>query len=249
VHSIGPDHGVWLLRIDNNEPLRIDAYNPTFRHGIEQTIEVQTPGEHTLSLVNTDETNPESTGNLMSVTAVNVSPPSRSSNLLYILGLIILVELFGLLLSLLLGQPLFSGLAAKVDTKSSILIALLAYAVIAIWGYFLNSVVEFWFLAWMVAVVQGGSQALSRSLFSSMAPAAKSGEFFGLFGVMEKFSAIVGPLIFVFAATTFGSSRPAILSIVAFFIIGGLLLTRVNVEEGRRVAREEDKILLGSEAL
>jgi UMF1 family MFS transporter len=249
VHSIGPDHGVWLLRIDNNEPLRIDAYNPTLRHGIEQTIEVQTPGEHTLTLVNTDETNPESTGNLMSVTAVNVSPPSRSSNLLYILGLIILVELFGLLLSLLLGQPLFSGLAAKVDTKSSILIALLAYAVIAIWGYFLNSVVEFWFLAWMVAVVQGGSQALSRSLFSSMAPAAKSGEFFGLFGVMEKFSAIVGPLIFVFAATTFGSSRPAILSIVAFFIIGGLLLTRVNVEEGRRVAREEDKILLGSEAL
>ena len=249
VHSIGPDHGVWLLRIDNTEPLRIDAYNTTFRHGIEQTIEVQTPGEHTLSLVNTDETNPESTGNLMSVTAVNVSPPSRSSNLLYILGLIILVELFGLLLSLLLGRPLFSGLAAKVDTKSSILIALLAYAVIAIWGYFLNSVVEFWFLAWMVAVVQGGSQALSRSLFSSMAPAAKSGEFFGLFGVMEKFSAIVGPLIFVFAATTFGSSRPAILSIVAFFIIGGLLLTRVNVEEGRRVAREEDKILLGSEAL
>jgi len=249
VHSIGPDHGVWLLSIDDGEPLRIDAYNPTFRHGIEQTIEVQTPGEHTLSLVNIDETNPESTGNLMSFTAVNVSSPSRGSNLLYILGLIIIVELFGLLLALLLGRPLFSGLIAKVDTKSSILIALLAYAVIAIWGFFLNSVVEFWFLAWMVAVVQGGSQALSRSLFSSMAPAAKSGEFFGLFGVMEKFSAIVGPLIFAFAATTFGSSRPAVLSIIAFFIIGGLLLTRVNVEEGRRVAREEDKILLGSEAL
>lgn len=249
VHSIGPDHGVWLLKIDDNEPLRIDAYNPTFRYGIEQTIEAQTSGEHTLSLVNADETNPESLGNLMSVTAVNVSPPSRSSNLLYILGLIILVELFGLLLAFLLGRLLFSSLVNKIDTKSSILLALLAYAVIAIWGYFLNSVVEFWFLAWMVAVVQGGSQALSRSLFSSMAPAAKSGEFFGLFGVMEKFSAIVGPLIFAYAATTFGHSRPAVLSIVAFFIIGGFLLLRVNVEEGRRVAREEDKILLGADPL
>jgi UMF1 family MFS transporter len=105
-------------------------------------------------------------------------------------------------------------------------------------------VIEFWFLAWMVAVVQGGSQALSRSLFSSMAPAAKSGEFFGLFGIMEKFSAIVGPLVFAWAATTFGSSRPAILSLIAFFIVGGYLLTRVDIQEGRRVAREEDATLL-----
>lgn len=249
VHSIGPDHGVWFLKLDDDEPLRIDAYNPTFRYGVEQTIDVKTLGEHTLSLVNSGETNPDSSGNLMSITAVNVEPPSRSSNLMYILGLIILVELFGLLLSLLLGRPLFSGVIDKVDTKTSILIALLTYAVIAIWGYFLNSVVEFWFLAWMVAVVQGGSQALSRSLFSSMAPAAKSGEFFGLFGVMEKFSAIVGPLIFAFAATTLGSSRPAVLSIIAFFIIGGFLLLRVNVDEGRQVAREEDERLLGVEAL
>jgi UMF1 family MFS transporter len=110
-------------------------------------------------------------------------------------------------------------------------------------------VVEFWFLAWLVAVVQGGSQGLSRSLFSSMSPAAKSGEFFGLFGVMEKFSAIVGPLVFAFAAATFGSSRPAVLGIIAFFIIGGLLLTLVNVEEGRRVAQAEDaELLKGADA-
>jgi UMF1 family MFS transporter len=248
LYSIGPDHGVWLLKLDDDEPLRIDAYNPTFRYGVEQTIEVKTPGEHTLSLVNSGETNPDSAGNLMSITAITVEPPIRSSNLIYILGLIILVELLGLLLSLLLGRPLFAGVIDKVDTKTSILIALSTYAVIAIWGYFLNSVVEFWFLAWMVAVVQGGSQALSRSLFSSMAPAAKSGEFFGLFGVMEKFSAIVGPLIFAFAATTLGSSRPAVLSIIAFFIIGGFLLLRVNVAEGRQVAREEDERLLGVEA-
>jgi UMF1 family MFS transporter len=96
----------------------------------------------------------------------------------------------------------------------------------------------------MVAVVQGGSQALSRSLYAGMSPAAKSGEFFGLFGIMEKFSAILGPLVFAAAVATFGNSRPAVLSVIAFFIVGGFLLTLVDVEEGRRVAQAEDATLL-----
>jgi UMF1 family MFS transporter len=62
---------------------------------------------------------------------------------------------------------------------------------------------------------------------------------------MEKFSAILGPLVFAFAATQFGSSRPAVLSIVAFFLVGGYLLTRVDVEAGRQVAQAEDAALLG----
>jgi len=99
-------------------------------------------------------------------------------------------------------------------------------------------------LAWSVAVVQGGIQARSRSLFSVMSPAAKSGQFFGVFSVMEKFSAILGPLLFAIAATTFNSSRPAVLSIIVFFVVGGYLLTRVNVEAGREVARAEDAALL-----
>ncbi len=106
---------------------------------------------------------------------------------------------------------------------------------------------EFWFLAWMVAIVQGGSQALSRSLYAAMSPAAKSGEFFGLFGVMEKFSAIIGPTLFATAGILFGSSRPAVLSLIVLFILGGWLLTRVNVEEGKRVAQAEDAELLGGE--
>ena len=135
------------------------------------------------------------------------------------------------------------------DTKRSILLALLVYAMIAIWGFFLNSVVEFWFLAWMVAIVQGGSQALSRSLYAAMSPAAKSGEFFGLFGIMEKFSAIIGPAaVCRWPGYLFGSSRPAVLSLIVLFIIGGYLLTRVNVEEGKRVAQEEDAALLADGA-
>jgi UMF1 family MFS transporter len=113
-----------------------------------------------------------------------------------------------------------------------------------VWGFFLNSTIEFWFLAWMVAIVQGGSQALSRSLYAYLSPASKSGEFFGLFGVMEKFSAMIGPLFFAAAGAIFGSSRPAILSIIAFFILGGLLLASVNVQEGRRIAEAEDEAYL-----
>ena len=124
------------------------------------------------------------------------------------------------------------------------MLALTVYGVIAIWGYFLNSVVEFWCLAWMVAVVQGGSQALSRSLYATLSPSSKSGEFFGLFGIMEKFSAVIGPLLFATAGLLFGSSRPAVLSLIFLFLIGGYLLSRVDVKKGKQVAIEEDAKLL-----
>lgn len=252
-YSLGPDHGIWAVEVDGiplvdpdtGEAITIDGFSQTIRYGASQTFTAAEPGEHIISLVNIGEKSVQSQGTRMAFAGVEVLPPLRQSNLGLILGLIVAVELVGLLLSWLLGPPLFSGFAKTFTTQRTILLALVVYAIIAIWGYLLDSVIEFWCLAWMVAVVQGGSQALSRSLFSSMAPAAKSGEFFGLFGIMEKFSAIVGPLIFAFAAATFGSSRPAVLSIIAFFILGGFLLTRVNVEEGRRVARQEDAALLG----
>ncbi len=128
------------------------------------------------------------------------------------------------------------------------MLALVIYSVIAAWGFLLDSSIEFWFLAWLVAIVQGGSQALSRSMYASLSPARKSGEFFGLYGVMEKFSSIVGPLIFALAVALFGSSRPAIVSLIAFFIIGGYLLSKVNVNEGQRIAKEEDARLAAETA-
>jgi UMF1 family MFS transporter len=181
----------------------------------------------------------------MGISAVEVLPGLRRSNLGLIIGMIVAVELAGLAISFLVGRAWFSRLADGLDTKRSILLALSVYAVIAVWGFFLNSVVEFWFLAWMVAVVQGGSQALSRSLYAGMSPAAKSGEFFGLFGIMEKFSAIIGPLFFGVAGAIFNSSRPAVLSLILLFLLGGYLLTRVDVEAGRRVAQAEDARELG----
>jgi UMF1 family MFS transporter len=250
----GPDHGIWMVLIDGSPlldpesdlPVLIDTYNPTLRYDVSQTMQASAPGEHTLSLVNSGDKNPESQGNALSLASIQVLSGIRQSSLLYIIGLILVVEAVGVLLSILLGKPLFSGLAQKLDTKRTILLALLMYAIVAVWGYFLNSVIEFWFLAWMIAVVQGGSQALSRSLYAAMSPAAKSGEFFGLFGVMEKFSAIIGPLMFAAAGTIFGSSRPAVLSLIVLFVLGGFLLTLVNVEEGKRVANEENAALMAS---
>ncbi len=255
LYSTGPDHGIWAVQLDgkplvdadSGEPVRIDGYNPTIRYAVVETIEVETPGEYVLSLVNTGEKYQDSQGSVMSIAEIEVLPPVRQSNLVLILGLIFIVELVILLFAWLLGKSLFSNLAEKMNTKNSILLSLMTYSIIAIWGFFLDSVIEFWFLAMMIAVVQGGSQALSRSLFASMSPASKSGEFFGLFGIMEKFSTILGPLVFAFAATTFGSSRPAILALIVFFVVGGYLLTRVDVEEGRRVAQAEDALLLGVE--
>jgi len=220
--------------------LVLDGYNATVRYGVRRVFEASKPGEHVLRVINSGDRHLDSQGTTMTLAQAKVLPPIRQSQLPLIIGLIVAVEVIGILFALLLGRPLFSGLAGKLDTRRSIILALSVYAVIAIWGFFLDSVIEFWLLAWMVAVVQGGSQGLSRSLYANLSPAAKSGEFFGFYGVMEKFSAVVGPLLFAAAAAVFDSCRPAVLSLIVLFLVGIFLLTRVNVEEGQRVARAED---------
>lgn len=247
-YSLGPDRGLWTAELDGRpyldedtgEPLIRDGYNATVRHGASFTFQAEEPGEHILTLINQGKAHPDSRGTVLMVSKAEILPPIRQSQLLLIVGMILAVEALGLGFAWLLGRPLFSGLAEQMNTKRGVILALVVYSVIAIWGYFIDSVIEFWFLAWMVAVVQGGSQALSRSLYASMSPAAKSGEFFGLYGIMEKFSAIIGPVLFAAAVALTGSSRPAVLSLIVFFLVGIALLTRVNVDEGRRVAREED---------
>jgi UMF1 family MFS transporter len=82
-----------------------------------------------------------------------------------------------------------------------------------------------------------------------MSPTSVSGEFFGFFSVMSKFSAILGPVLFAGAVALFGSSRPAVLSLVLFFIVGIVLLGRVDVEAGQRIARAADAELMGDEPL
>ncbi len=136
---------------------------------------------------------------------------------------------------------LFGGLAKRVGTRPAIFVGLATYLGISVLGYFMRSDRDFILLAVLVGMVQGGVQALSRSLFASMVPRHLSGEFFGFFAVFEKFAGILGPAMFSVAILLTGSSRVALLSVVVFFLVGGALLARVDVPEGQRIAREEER--------
>ena len=132
---------------------------------------------------------------------------------------------------------LFGALADRVGAKPSLYLAIAVYVVIALIGYGMTTTGEFFLLAVMVGMVQGGAQALSRSIFARMIPAARSTEYFGFFSVFEKVAGILGPLLFGTAVALTGSSRPAVLVLVLFFVLGGAALSRVNVAEGEREAR------------
>ena len=133
---------------------------------------------------------------------------------------------------------LFGALAGRIGAKTGIFLALAVYIAISVLGYFMTAAWQFFVLAFLVGTVQGGSQALSRSLFARMIPKHKSSEYFGFFSVFEKFAGIAGPALFAASVSIFGSSRAAVLSVILFFICGGLVLTRVNVAEGEAHARE-----------
>jgi UMF1 family MFS transporter len=135
---------------------------------------------------------------------------------------------------------LFGALASRIGAKRSVFLGLLAYTIISIIGYFMTTATHFFILTGLVGMVQGGTQALSRSLFATLIPAHKSGEFFGFYSVSEKFSSIFGPLLFSVTIALTGSSRNAILSVVVFFIVGAAVLAFVDVEKGRKAARDAE---------
>jgi UMF1 family MFS transporter len=142
-----------------------------------------------------------------------------------------------------IGVPfafLFGMLASRIGAKRSVFVGLVAYTAISIIGYFMTTALHFFILAGLVGMVQGGTQALSRSLFATLIPAHKSGEFFGFYSVFEKFSSIFGPLLFSVTIAVTGSSRNAVLAVIAFFAVGAALLAFVDVESGQRAAREAE---------
>lgn len=135
---------------------------------------------------------------------------------------------------------MFGSLAGKIGVKPSIYLGLAVYVVISVVGFYMKTEAHFLLLAILVGMVQGGAQALSRSLFASLIPRSKSGQFFGFFAVVEKFAGILGPFVFAATIAMTGSSRNAILSVILFFVVGGWLLRFVKVEEGQKAAREAD---------
>ena len=142
------------------------------------------------------------------------------------------------------GALLFERLAYVIRTKNAIIVSLVIWSGVVIYAYrFLDTVPEAWTMAGVIAIVLGGSQALSRSLYSRMIPTGKEAAFFGLYEVSERGTSWMGPLLFSVVIARTGSYRQALLSLVFFFVIGLVLLWITNTDKGiheaGRLAPEE----------
>lgn len=147
--------------------------------------------------------------------------------------------MIALIVTQIVGVPCaigFGAVARRIGAKPGILIGLGVYTGICVFAAFMKESWHFYVLAIAVGVVQGGTQALSRSLFASLIPKGQSGEFFGFFSTMEKFAGIAGPLLLGLLWGEGGDPRRGILALAVFFICGIVLLARVDVDAGRRAA-------------
>ncbi|MBO8190948.1 MFS transporter [Streptomyces oryzae] len=144
-----------------------------------------------------------------------------------LIGAILLVQILAVVGALLLGR-----LAARYGAKRTILGSLVAWTATVGAGYFLPRENPFWFYALAVGIglVLGGTQALSRSLFSHLVPAGKEAEYFALYEISDRGTSWLGPLVFGLAYQLTGDYRNAILSLVIFFAVGFALLLRVPVQ-------------------
>jgi MFS transporter, UMF1 family len=122
---------------------------------------------------------------------------------------------------------LYGKLSEKFTGKKMIYVAIVMYIAICLYAYQLDTVIEFWILAMLVASSQGGIQALSRSYFGKLIPKENSNEFFGFYNISGKFAAIMGPAIMGIVTQLTGSSSYGVLSIAGLFIIGLVLLIKV----------------------
>jgi UMF1 family MFS transporter len=161
----------------------------------------------------------------------------------HIIGALILVQFAGVPFTFGFGH-----FASRVSAKTGIFVCLVGYSTISVLGFFMDTAWHFWALAIGVAMVQGGIQGLSRSVYASMIPAGRATEFFGFYSVSSKFAGIFGPLTFAVVGQSMGTSRWGILSLIGFFIVGAALLTRVDVGAGRALALAEDSELRPAEA-
>ena len=141
----------------------------------------------------------------------------------FLIGLILMVQFVAFF-----GSLIFERVAAVVRTRNAIAVSLVIWAGVVIYAYgFLQTVGQAWIMGAVIAVVLGGSQALSRSIFSQMIPAGREASFFGVYEISERGTSWLGPLLFGIIVGATGSYRQAILSLIVLFVAGllGLLLT------------------------
>ncbi|HEY2954068.1 MAG TPA: MFS transporter [Candidatus Eisenbacteria bacterium] len=150
-----------------------------------------------------------------------------------LIGALLMVQILAAPASLAFGR-----LARPLGPQRAVALGLAGYVGVTVLGFFLSKPIHFWALAALVAMVQGGTQALSRSMFASLVPRRQMGELFGFYSVSEKMAGVVGPLAFGLVAQWSGAGRFAVLTLLPFFVAGGWLLLTVDLERGARRAME-----------
>jgi len=138
------------------------------------------------------------------------------------------------------GALLFSKVAGRWSARTAILLCLIIFGAITLYASIMQTAIEFWGLGFMVALVLGGSQAISRSFFAAMVPKRRTAEFFGFYAISSKFASILGPFLFALLIDLTGSNRIAILALASFFLAGMALLMTVNQQRGIRVAEADN---------
>jgi UMF1 family MFS transporter len=143
--------------------------------------------------------------------------------------------IIALLITQFVGFPAtlaFGKLGERLGAKTGILIGIGIYLGVVSWGAIIQREFEFYVLAIVIGLVQGGVQSLSRSFYARIIPEDKSAEFFGFYNMIGKFAAVIGPTLMGWISLLSGSPRYSILSISVLFISGAIILYFVNEEEG-----------------
>jgi UMF1 family MFS transporter len=132
------------------------------------------------------------------------------------------------------GALFFTRISKVVGTKRTVMLTLCLWTGVVVYAYFVTTAAQYYLMGAVVGVVLGGTQALSRSFYASMIPEEASAEFYGFYTVFSKFAAIWGPWLFAVVKQVTGSSRSAILSLIALFFAGLVLLLFLDETKARQ---------------
>ncbi len=139
---------------------------------------------------------------------------------------VLLVQFVGVPAALMFGR-----IGERIGPKRGIFIGLSVYVLVSVFAAFMTTAWEFYLLAAMIGLVQGGVQLLSRSYYARLVPAERAGEFFGFYNMLGEFAAIIGPVLIGTVSLLTGSPRASILSVILLFAVGAALLTQVKPAE------------------
>ncbi|MFN3329931.1 MAG: MFS transporter, partial [Pyrinomonadaceae bacterium] len=166
----------------------------------------------------------------------------RKTNQSFLLAIFFVAQVAALV-----GSLLFERVSRKIGAKRTILVCLSIWCGVVIFAYgFLTNTFQAWIMSVAIGLVLGSTQALSRSVYSQMIPLGKESSFFGLYEISEKGTSWLGQLIFAVVVASTGSYRQAILALIFFFVVGGIILIFTDVSKG---IKEANQISISEEAL